>query len=207
MITIAGKPCSGKSAISKELEHEYNFERFSMGDMFRSIAKEYNLDVIELNKKCTDPTLRATLDFDVDKAIDDKVKEIGNTRIRDYVVLESRTGFIFIPESHKVYTTIMEYEQAKRLLSSGRDTEKTNITVEQAIQNLNSREKMENERFKELYQADSLDLSQYDYVLDTTTLTIAQGGEKVYNSYLDYRARKYGKEKENSAQNIANFIK
>ncbi len=204
MITIAGKPCSGKSAISKHLVTEHGFERFSMGDMFRSIAKEYNMDVNELNQKCTDSTERATLEFDVDKVIDDKVREIGSKRIRDYVILESRTGFLFIPESHKVYTTIMEYEQAKRLLGSGRDTEKTNITVEEAITNLNAREKMENDRFKELYHCDILDLTQYDYVLDTTKLTIAESGEKVYDSYMDYRARKYGKSNQEAAEMTKN---
>ncbi|MBR4270441.1 MAG: cytidylate kinase family protein [Clostridia bacterium] len=202
MITIAGKPCSGKSAISKHLESEHGFERFSMGDMFRSIAKEYNMDVNELNQKCTDSKERVKMELDVDKLIDDKVKELGGKRIRDYVILESRTGFYFIPESHKVYTTILEYEQAKRLLGSGRDTEKTNISVAEAIANLNAREKMENDRYKELYQIDTLNLEQYDYVIDTTYLTIPESGEKVYDSYMDYRERKYGTKNHQKSEEI-----
>jgi len=194
VITIAGKPCSGKSAISKELESEYGFERFSMGDMFRSIAKEYNMDVTELNARLTNPT--EPLSFDIDAELDAKVKEIGGTRIRDYVVLESRTGFIFIPESHKVYTIVSPDEQARRLLNSGRDSEKTDLTPLEAMISLKNRETMENERFLKLYKQDNLDLKNYDFVLNTTKLTIQQGSQAVYDSYLAYRERKYGKEEQ-----------
>ncbi len=196
MITIAGKPCSGKSAISKELVREHGFEHFSMGDMFREIAKENNLDVNELNSILT--SVKTALEFDIDAQIDSKVKELGGKKIREYVIIETRTGFIFIPESHKVYTIIEPREQALRLINSGRDTEKTNVTIQQAIENLNAREKMENERFQRLYKRNNLDITNYDYVLDTTNLSISQGSEAVYNSYMDYRKRKYGKE--NSAE-------
>ena len=193
MITIAGKPCSGKSAISKELAQEHGFERFSMGDMFREIAKEYNMDVNELNERLTSPT--SPLPFDIDAEIDHKVQELGGKKIREYVIIETRTGFIFIPESHKVYTIVEPREQALRLINSGRSSEKTNVSVAQAITNLEAREKMENERFLRLYKQNNLDITHYDYVLDTTKLTIKKGSEQVYNSYLDYRKRKYGEEK------------
>ncbi len=189
MITIAGKPCSGKSAIAKELEREYRFERFSMGDFFREVAKDNNMDVVELNARLTNPT--EPLSFDIDAEIDAIVKDLGNTKIREYVIIETRTGFIFIPESHKVYTTVSAKEQAMRLIKSGRDTEQTNVTVAEALINLNKREKMENERFLKLYKSNNLDMKNYDYVLDTTDLTIEEGGKAVFDSYLDYRKRKY----------------
>ena len=192
MITIAGKPCSGKSAIAKELEREYRFERFSMGDLFREIAKDNNMDVVELNARLTNPT--EPLAFDIDAEIDSKVKSLGGTKIREYVIIETRTGFIFIPESHKVYTTVSAHEQAMRLIKSGRDTEKTNVTIAEALVNLNKREKMENERFLKLYKQDNLDIRNYDYVLDTTQLSIEEGSKAIFDSYLDYRKRKYGQE-------------
>ncbi len=191
MITIAGKPCSGKSAISKELVKDYGFERFSMGDMFRSIAKEYKMDVNELNQHCTSPNTNENY-INIDAEIDKKVKDLGCKRIRDYVIIETRTGFIFIPESHKVYTTILPAEQARRLINSGRDTENTNVTVEQAIVNMNAREEMEHKRFLYLYGQNNLDMRNYDYVLDTTHLTIEEGSQAVFDSYLEYRKRKYG---------------
>ena len=193
MITIAGKPCSGKSAISKELEKEHGFERFSMGDMFREIAKDNNLDVDELNKMLTSP--KTALEFNIDSRIDNKVKELGGKKIREYVIIETRTGFIFIPESHKVYTIVEPREQALRLINSGRDTEKTDVTIQQAIENLANRERMENERFMHLYNRNNLAITNYDYVLNTTHLSISKASEQVYNSYLDYRKRKYGTER------------
>lgn len=196
MITIAGKPCSGKSATSKYLEKEYNFERISMGDMFRSIAKEYGINVNDLNKMCNNlanDEKQDTPKIDIDAILDERVQDLGSKRIRDYIILESRTGFKLIPLSYKVYTTISPEVQAERLLHSGRTTEDVNITAEQAIINLNARENMERERFIKLYKADIQDLSQYNKVVDTSHITIEQSGEQVLDGYLEFReARGYG---------------
>lgn len=196
MITIAGKPCSGKSATSKYLEKEYNFERISMGDMFRSIAKEYGINVNDLNKMCNNlanDEKQDTPKIDIDAILDERVQDLGSKRIRDYIILESRTGFKLIPLSYKVYTTISPEVQAERLLHSGRTTEDVNITAEQAIINLNARENMERERFIKLYKADIQDLSQYNKVVDTSHITIEQSGEQVLDGYLEFReTRGYG---------------
>ena len=40
IITITGKPCSGKGTAAKAFCKEYGFEYVCTGDMFRSIAKE-----------------------------------------------------------------------------------------------------------------------------------------------------------------------
>jgi len=195
MITIAGKPCSGKSATSKYLEKEHNFERISMGDMFRSIATEYGINVNDLNQKCNNLANGQNQDtpqIDIDAMLDKRVQDLGSKRIREYIILESRTGFKLIPQSYKVYTTITPQVQAQRLLHSGRTTEDVDISAEQAIINLDSRENMERERFLRLYKADIMDLKQYDKVVDTSNITIAQGGESVLEGYIEYRkARNY----------------
>lgn len=192
MITIAGKPCSGKSATSKYLEKEHNFERISMGDMFRSIATEYGINVNELNTMCNNKVNnKGTIpQFDIDAMLDKRVIDLGSKRIREYIILESRTGFKLIPTSYKVYTTLTPEVQVQRLLGSGRTTEDTNITAQQALENLNSRENMERERFIKLYKADIQDLTQYDKVVDTSNITIAQGGEQVLEGYMQYRKEK-----------------
>ena len=189
MITIAGKPCSGKSATSKYLEKEHNFERISMGDMFRSIATEYGINVNALNQMCNNKANNQenTPQIDIDAMLDKKVIDLGSKRIREYIILESRTGFKLIPNSYKVYTTLTPEVQAQRLLGSGRTTEDTNLTPQQAIINLNARENMERERFIKLYNTDIQDLTQYDKVVDTSNITIAQSGEQVLEGYMQYR--------------------
>ena len=51
IITITGKPCSGKGTVSKIFCQKYNFEYICTGDMFRELAKSYGYeDVLEFQK-------------------------------------------------------------------------------------------------------------------------------------------------------------
>lgn len=195
MITISGKPCSGKSAISKYLEKEHDFERISMGDMFRSIASEYGINVNDLNQLCNNKANNNETnvpDIDIDAILDKKVKDLGSKRAREYIILESRSALGLIKDStFNTYTIVKPDVQAERLLASGRTTEDTNISIEQALINLNARENMERERFLKLYHVDIQDLSQYDQVVDTSHITIAQGGEQVLEGYMQYRKERH----------------
>ena len=46
IITITGKPCSGKGTVAKEFCKTYNFEYICTGDMFREHAKKLGYDNI-----------------------------------------------------------------------------------------------------------------------------------------------------------------
>ena len=51
IITITGKPCSGKGTVSKILCDKYNFEYICTGDMFRTLAYSYGYDnILEFQK-------------------------------------------------------------------------------------------------------------------------------------------------------------
>ncbi|MGZ6005361.1 MAG: nucleoside monophosphate kinase, partial [Candidatus Saccharimonadales bacterium] len=49
IITIAGRPGSGKSTTAKMVASKLSFEHFSSGDLFRAIAKEWGIDVLQAN--------------------------------------------------------------------------------------------------------------------------------------------------------------
>jgi cytidylate kinase len=48
IVTISGRPSSGKSCVAKQLAKELGYRHFSAGDMQRQIAKEMGLTILEL---------------------------------------------------------------------------------------------------------------------------------------------------------------
>ena len=177
IITLTGKPCSGKGEVTKYLMQKYGFDKFSGGDIYRRIATERGIDVLELNR---------LHDTSVDKLVDDEIVKIGERDLDKNIIFDSRTAWHFIPKSFKVFLDISEDEQAKRLLGSGRTNENTNLTHEEAKKALNERWEIENKRYKELYDFDNKDQSNFDIVVDTTNLKVEEAAEKIYQAYLKY---------------------
>lgn len=177
IITMTGKPCSGKSALIHVLMEKYGFTRFSGGDIFRRIASERGIDVLELNR---------VNDVSVDKLVDDEIKAIGERDLEKDIIFDSRTAWFFIPKSFKVFVDVQGDEQVKRLLGSKRTTENVNLTIEEARRNLDERWELENRRYMALYNFDNRNPDNYDFVVDTTNLTIEEGAEKVYEAYQKF---------------------
>jgi cytidylate kinase len=69
-VTVSGPPGSGTTSLSKKLSETFSFKFISAGEVFRSLAKERGMDLIEFGKLCeSDP--------EVDRLIDERQKEIG----------------------------------------------------------------------------------------------------------------------------------
>ena len=186
MITLGGKPCSGKSTIAKVLEKDYGFDRISMGDWFREIAAEKHMTVNELNDYLT-----KTKDPEIDFMLDRRVVELHRRRVDEDIVIESRTGPFFAPKALNCFVDAEKREQIKRLVNSGRTGE--NIQAETALENLMKRENDESERYVALYNFDNRILSHYDIVVDTTHITPAQGAQQVMDGYYAYKDAKKDK--------------
>ena len=177
IITITGKPCSGKSAVIDYMTSKYGFEKFSAGAIFRRIATERGVDILELNRLC---------DTSIDKLVDDEIVKVGERDIDKNLIFDSRTAWHFIPKSFKVFLDIVPKEQARRLMSSGRSDEIVDLTEEEAIASLNERWNLENERYYAIYQFDNRDQSVFDFVVDTSNLTVEQVGDAIMNAYQEY---------------------
>lgn len=176
IITITGKPCSGKSAVINYLCEKYGFEKIGCGQMFRQIATERGIDILELNRIC---------DTSIDKLVDDKIVEIAKARKNDKIIFDSRTAWYFVPESFKVFIDVDADEQAKRLLGSKRSDEIVDVSIEQAKKDLLERWNLENERYYALYKFNNCDPSVFDYVINNTHLSIEQTAESIYQKYLE----------------------
>lgn len=179
IITITGKPCSGKGTVSKEFCNTYNFKYVCTGDMFREFSKQFGYDNI-LSFQENDKRIK-----EIDKLVDDRTIEMGLSQINEDIVIDSRLAWHFIPNSFKVFIDIDDETAGKRLLEANRETEKAQ-TLQQAIESLKNRWNVENTRYQELYKIDNLNLNNYDFVINSANLTPKEVTEKIYQAYVKF---------------------
>ena len=109
IITIAGRPGSGKSATSKLVAERLGYDHFSSGDLFRQLGEEKGLDLLTAN-------FSAEKNAEVDHLVDEKLRMIGETE--DYKVIDSRTAWHWIPQSFKVFLDLDLDVAAKRIITN-----------------------------------------------------------------------------------------
>lgn len=163
-ITITGNLGSGKSSVAKILK-EQGYEYSSTGNIFRQFAMEQGLSVEEFNKQVNEAASRG--DHSVDKMIDDTTTRIGEER--DRVVFDSRLAWHFAPKSFKVFIITDLDEASRRVfndsLRANSESYETQAACRKALIN---RQKLETVRYKEIYDIDYYDMSNYNLVIEST---------------------------------------
>ncbi len=164
IITISGKPGSGKSSTANQVAELLGYTRHSSGDMVRTILQREGKTLREYN-------LAATDDHSLDAKIDEYLRNLRNKK---NIVVDSRLGFYWIPESFKVYldldiqvATVRIYKDAvsnNMRLKSG----ETVSSLELVAVQVRERVEQERRRFKELYNVDPYNQAHFDLVIDTS---------------------------------------
>jgi len=186
IITIAGKLGSGKSSTAKLVAKKLLYTHYSTGDFMRSIANDRGISLADLSAI-------AESDDSIDKALDDHNLEIGKMK---NIVLDSRLGFHFIPESFKVFLELDAETASERILEDrksnpNRHTEATGSfdTKESIIEKINTRLLSERKRYKELYGIeDQTDHNNFDLIIDTSKTPLEEVTKKIieeYNNWLN----------------------
>lgn len=161
IITIAGKPGSGKSTISRMLAEELGYKHFSSGDLFRAIAKEKGVSVDEIN-------VIAETDTSIDEEVDQKLRDL---RDESELIIDSRMAWHWIPESLKVYLDLDLNIAADRIITNNSQERFANEQVaknaEEYAQQLERRLQSEAKRYMTLYNVNPYDTAHYDLVIDT----------------------------------------
>jgi CMP/dCMP kinase len=173
IITISGKPGSGKSTVAKVLAARLGLDHFSAGDFMREMAAERHQTVLELSRDAED-------DPGVDLEIDQRTAHLGGER--DGFVMDSRLAWYFIPHSLKVFLDVDIAEAARRIFSAKRVTEVENVDVETTMHSTLARQASESTRYHRYYGIDYLDPAHYDLVVDTTGLL----ADAVVDSIVEY---------------------
>ena len=169
IITISGTPGSGKSSVGILVAKKLGFKYYCIGDLRREMAKKRGISIWELNKLGEeDPST----DLEPDKFAEEK------GRTEDNFVMVGRTSFHFIPHSVKIFLDVDPKTGAERIFNHSRNEEKYK-DLKQAIKKANERHKSDDKRYKKYYNLDVFDMSNYDFVIDTTNLTIKGVVDKI----------------------------
>jgi CMP/dCMP kinase len=169
IITISGKPGSGKSSIAKMLALNYKLKHYSTGDYFRQRAKEKNLTF----KEYTDLALK---EKHHDNETDKWQEEIGKKE--DNFIIDGRLSHKFILNAIKIYLDVNREVGAERIMKEKRE-EEIMLDFKHAIELWEHRVNSEHERYTNYYNTDIHDLTQYDFVIDTSNLSKKEVFEKI----------------------------
>jgi CMP/dCMP kinase len=158
-ISIAGDLGSGKSTVAQLLCKKIDCKSYSTGNIQRTIAKKMNMSTLELNRYMKENT-------DIDNEIDEFNKSLNDSH--ESFVIDSRMAWHFISKSFKIYLQVSPEISARRILIDNKRKSESYHDIQKAKKDLTSRKKIENERFRKLYNVDCSDLHNYDLVIDTS---------------------------------------
>jgi CMP/dCMP kinase len=170
IITVAGKPGSGKSTVASKVASKLGMMHYSIGDFLREIAERKEVSLLEISKQ-------AEKNREIDQELDDRQKLLGKEE-RNFII-DSRLGFHFIPQSIKIFLDVSLEEGAERIFKEGRGGEKENSTLEKTKANIKKRMASEQRRYKKYYNLDPYDLAQFDCLIDTTGMPVKEVVEKI----------------------------
>lgn len=180
IISISGKPGSGKSTVAKRLAEHLKYKRYYMGGIRREMARKRAMTLEEYNRLGeTDPS--------TDREVDDYQKRLGETE--DNFVIEGRTSFHFIPHSFKIFLDVSEEDGARRVLADMQsnaqernEAHPRDYTLQDIIELNRKRMASDDHRYKKYYQGmNFLEPANYDAWIDTSRLS----KDEVFKAVVD----------------------
>ncbi len=179
IITISGKPGSGKSSTADKVAEMLGYTRHSSGDMVRNLLSREGVTLAEYNNRAKN-----------DHALDEKVDEyLRNLRTKQDIVVDSRLGFYWIPESFKVYLDLDLQVATARIYKDAIDNKMRSKSGElvaslgDAARAVNERMNAEQQRFKDLYNVDPYNPAHFDLIIDTSRHSPQTVALSVFDAY------------------------
>lgn len=179
IITLTGKPGSGKSSTADRVAELLSYTRYSSGSMVRDILHEQGMTLAEYNQK-------AKGDHSLDTRVDEKLRSLRDAKD---IVIDARLGFYWIPESFKVYLDLDIDVATARIfkdsisnqgrIKSGERTPDL-ATASEAVR---KRMQEEQKRFRRLYNIDPFNTNRFDLVVDTSRHSPETVALAVYDTY------------------------
>lgn len=173
IVTISGMPGSGKSTVARAVAERLNLKHYSAGDFMREMARERGVSLVELGKM-------AEKDPSIDKEIDERNKQLAQ---EDNFVIDSRLAFHFIPNALRIFLKVDPAAAAKRIWTDIREGRRKDEDVfsseEDVLGSIERRLESEKKRYQDYYGINYLDEGNYDFVLDTTNLSIGESVNRV----------------------------
>ncbi len=160
VIAVSGPPGSGKSTLAKLLARELRLRYVSSGALFRRLAKERGMSLLEFTKL-------AEKDYSIDRMIDNEARKEA---MKGCVVVDGHiAGWILRDLAH-----VKVYLYAPREVRASRIAVRDGKSLEDALKDVIERERSESKRFKEIYGIDVNDLTVFDVCINTATYGIEE---------------------------------
>lgn len=182
IITISGKPGSGKSSTADRVAELLGYTRHSSGDMVRRVLAKEGMSLEEYNQKAID-------EHDLDDKVDEELRSLRNAKD---VVVDSRLGFYWIPESFKVYLDLDLEVATARIFKDAINNKKRSDAGEggnslpDVARQVRERMQDEQERFRSLYGVDPYSTRHFDLVIDTSRHDPQTVAITVFDMYRDW---------------------
>lgn len=179
IITLSGKPGSGKSSTADRVAEMLGYMRYSSGDFVRDIVRKRKTTLSKFNEM-------AEKNPEIDHEIDEELRKL---REQNDIVIDARLGFYWIPESFKVYLDLDSdvaiariYRDANQNAArSGAGESSTNM--DDIIEQVEERVLNEKRRFKKLYGIDPYTHSNFDLIVDTSRHSPQTVALAVFDTY------------------------
>lgn len=180
IITISGKPGSGKSSTADKVAEMLSYTRHSSGDMVRTVLAKKGLTLEKYNAQ-------AEIDHDLDDLVDAKLRGL---RDQADIVVDSRLGFYWIPESFKVYLdldlSVATARIYKDTVSNSHRTGEDAESLSEVAKMVEKRVSAERSRFKSMYNVDPYNLSHFDLIIDTSRHSPQTVALTVFDTYREW---------------------
>lgn len=179
IITISGKPGSGKSSTADRVAELLRYTRHSSGDFVRKILKEEKMTLSEYNERAED-------EHALDERVDQALRELRDDKD---IVIDSRLGFYWIPESFKVYLDLDMDVAAARIfkdaVSNAGRARGSGLAKSIGDVNAQVKERMNEERsrFRRLYGIDPYNTEHFDLIVDTSRHSPETVALTVFDTY------------------------
>lgn len=183
IITLSGRPGSGKSSTADRISEMLGYTRYSSGETVRNLTHKRKITLSEFNKQ-------AEVHPEMDHEIDEELRKL---RDHNDIVIDSRLGFYWIPESFKVYLELSSNVAAERIFKDASNILRSEAgekgsTVSDLMEQVDERMTSEKQRFHKLYGVDPYDTEHFDLVIDTgphSPQTVALIIVDAYNKWLE----------------------
>jgi cytidylate kinase len=170
LITFAGLHGTGKTTVAKLLATNLGLKHVSTGQIFRRMADERGMDLVEFSSHAVD---HPEIDFELDR----RVMAIG---LEGDVVLDGQLCWYFLKDvaDWKILLTCDDETRINRIFEREHEYRGDAVTIDGIREETFGREGIEQQRYKEIYAIDLSDQEflqeNHDLVIDTTNLNAEQ---------------------------------
>lgn len=162
IISITGDLASGQSTVAKMLADDLGFSLYRNGAYFRKLAIEKGMSVTEFGEYVEN---HPDIDMQIEKSAAEYALNNQN------IIIDAKMGWYAVPESFKVYLKVDIDIAAKRAFADpDRKKSESLPTLEAQKLDMIRRTKNDLNRYHKLYGVYRNDMSNYDFVLDTSKL-------------------------------------